>query len=455
MLNLSKNSVEIQHRGIGTKSLELVTTPKSGKTLSKILMALFVLGILVLFLPWQQNINGRGALTALAPADRPQTLQSPIAGRIDKWHKQEGDYVKQGDTIISISEIREKYLDPNILKRLDEQIKFKQASIASNEDKSISYTKQIDALIKARDFKIQQGYNKIKQARLKVQSDSTELQATKVQYAIADTQFTRSTTLFKKGVLSLTNYENRKRNFNDAVAKLVAQENKFLDAKNNYLNVAIELNSITADYGEKISKVESELNGTIAYIGEAQGDLSKLQNEYASTAIRSGFYIIRAPQNGYLVKALKAGIGENIKEGEAIATIMPDNPQLAVELFVKPIDVVLLKKGTKVRLQFDGWPALVFSGWPGTSTGTFGGVVKVIDYVDSKQGQYRVLVVPDAEDDSQWPPQLRVGTGAYGWGMLNKVPLWYEIWRRLNGFPPDLTPPDAAAATTAKTDEKK
>ncbi|UPT67068.1 MAG: HlyD family secretion protein [Sphingobacteriales bacterium JAD_PAG50586_3] len=450
MLNLSKNSVEIQNRGIGTKSLELVTTPNSGKTLSRILVALFVMAVLLLFVPWQQNINGHGALTALSPADRPQTLQSPIGGRIDKWHKQEGDYVKKGDTIITISEIREKYLDPDILKRLSEQIGFKKQSIDANENKAISYSKQIEALIKSRDYKLQQALNKIKQAKLKVQSDSIDLVATKVQYAIADTQFTRSTTLFKKGVLSLTNYENRKRSFNDALAKLLSQENKLLDAKNNYLNAVIEQSSITADYGEKISKAESELNGTTAYIGESQGDLSKLQNEFTSTAIRSGFYIIRAPQDGYLVKALKAGIGENIKEGEAIATIMPDNPQMAVELFVKPIDVVLLKKGTKVRLQFDGWPALVFSGWPGTSTGTFGGVVKVIDYVDSKKGQYRVLVVPDGNDE-QWPSQLRVGTGVYGWGMLNKVPLWYEIWRRLNGFPPDLTSDETSVTTTEKS----
>jgi hypothetical protein len=166
-------------------------------------------------------------------------------------------------------------------------------------------------------------------------------------------------------------------------------------------------------------------------------DLSKLQNEYTSTAIRSGFYIIRAPQDGYLVKALKAGLGENIKEGEAIATIMPGSPSLAVELFIKPIDVVLLKKGDKVRLQFDGWPALIFSGWPGASTGTFGGIVKVIDYVDSQQGQYRILVIPDPQDDP-WPAQLRVGTGVYGWGMLSKVSVWYEIWRKLNGFPPNI-----------------
>ncbi len=29
---------------------------------------------------------------------------------------------------------------------------------------------------------------------------------------------------------------------------------------------------------------------------------------------------------------------------------------------------------------------------------------------------------------------------AIGWVFLNRVPLGYEIWRRLNGFPPVLAP---------------
>jgi adhesin transport system membrane fusion protein len=32
---------------------------------------------------------------------------------------------------------------------------------------------------------------------------------------------------------------------------------------------------------------------------------------------------------------------------------------------------------------------------------------------------------------------LRVGSGAEGIALLNNVPLWYEVWRQLNGFPPD------------------
>jgi len=61
----------------------------------------------------------------------------------------------------------------------------------------------------------------------------------------------------------------------------------------------------------------------------------------------------------------------------------------------------------------------------------------VIDYVSSVPGEFRILVVPD-QSDEPWPSQLRVGSGTRGWVMLDNVPLWYEIWRKLNGFPPSL-----------------
>jgi hypothetical protein len=148
-----------------------------------------------------------------------------------------------------------------------------------------------------------------------------------------------------------------------------------------------------------------------------------------------------------VVKALKAGIGETIKEQEAVVTVMPANPSVAVELYVKPMDVPLLAIGREVRLEFDGWPALQFSGWPNVAVGTFGGTISVIDAVDSKAGKYRLLVSPRA-GDSLWPVQLRQGSSVYGWAMLDDVPIWYEIWRQLNGFPASLK--EAPEETSSK-----
>jgi hypothetical protein len=164
--------------------------------------------------------------------------------------------------------------------------------------------------------------------------------------------------------------------------------------------------------------------------------VAKLQNEYMNYSVRQEMYFVLAPQNGYITKAVTPGIGELIKEGEQIVSIMPSDYQLAVEMYIRPIDLPLVKKGQHVRIQFDGWPAIVFSGWPNTSYGTYGGTVFAIDNFANISGQYRVLVVPD-EADHEWPEALRVGSGANSMLLLKDVPIWYELWRQFNGFPPD------------------
>ena len=153
-------------------------------------------------------------------------------------------------------------------------------------------------------------------------------------------------------------------------------------------------------------------------------------------SVRTGMYYITAPQDGYITKAIQSGLGETIKEGEQIVSIMPSKYTLAVEMYIKPIDLPLVTLGQHVRLQFDGWPAIVFSGWPNTSYGTYGGEVVAIDNFISGNGKYRILVAPDP-DDVDWPDALRVGSGASSMILLNDVPIWYELWRKVNGFPPN------------------
>ncbi len=390
-------------------SLRSLRTPSGGKILARWLVAFCILMFIGLFLPWQQNIRGTGQITALNPMNRPQTVEAVIAGRVQHWYVREGDYVEKGDTIVSITEVKEKYFDPQLLMRLKQQLAAKEGSLASKDKKARALERQIAALHEGMTLTIEQAQAK--------------LEAEKVRFENAENQYQRNKKLYEAGNIPLT--------------KVQEFEYKFQGSQADYRNAQIELTRVEAEYLDKISKAESDLNNTLAEAFDTQADLAKSRNEYTNTEIRNNQYQILAPQDGFIVKAMKAGIAETIKEGEAICTIMPDFSDLAVEMYVKAMDVPLIRKGRKVRIEFDGWPALQFSGWPSVSVGTFGGEVRVIDYVNSKPGEFRILVVPD-NDDETWPKQLRVGSGTKGWVMLDDVPVWYEIWRQLNGFPPSL-----------------
>ncbi len=436
----------------GFRSFRRVQTPRAGRTLARWLAVLGVLVLAAGFLPWTQNIRSTGTLTTLRPQDRPQTVPSTIGGRIASWHVREGQKVKKGDTLVTITEIKEKYFDPQLLERTREQLAAKISSLEQNKGKTVALGDQQDALRSGLAVSLDKARNKVTQTRLKVNSDEADLRAAENDIAIATRQLARQEELYKQGLKSLTELEQRRLKFQESTAKRQGVENKLGASRQELTNAQLELSSLQAEYQDKLAKSESDRRSAVAYQFDSEGQIAKLRNELANLSIRAGYYHIQAPQDGYVVRALKEGLGEIVKEGEGVVTVMPISPVLAAELYVQPMDIPLLRVGRKVRLQFDGWPALVFSGWPGTSFGTFGGRVAVIDNIDS-QGQYRILVTPDPDLEA-WPAPLRVGSGVYGWALLDDVPIWYELWRQLNGFPPDFVGTPAAKDKGGKAGKK-
>ncbi len=393
--------------------------------------------IIILFLPWTQNIKIKGSVTTLYQEQRPQEINSPIPGKIIKWWVKEGDFVKKGDTILKLAEIKEDYLDPNLLNRTKQQVSAKKGSLNYYQSKAKAIDAQIDALYNVRKLKEQQLINKIKQLDNKLLGEKAELSASLNEYKLAKDQYDRQQKMFNDGLVSQTQLEQRNIAFQNAMAKNIIVENKLAQTMQEITNVRIELNSVEQEYSEKISKAESEKFQSLSQIASGEAEVAKMENTFANYIIRNGMYIILAPQDGQIVQSKKAGIGEIVKDGEHITLIVPSRLNYAVELYARPIDLPLINLGQDVRFTFDGFPAIVFSGWPKNSYGTFSGKVVAFENSISPNGMFRVLV---AEDSTirKWPEQLKIGTGAQGIILIKDVPIWYELWRNINGFPPDF-----------------
>ncbi len=436
MLDISDSKTEEKIDESQLYSLRTLKTPGMGRLLAKVLVIMVVVLILAMFLPWQQNLRGTGTITALNPKNRPQTIESAIPGRIISWKISEGQFVSKGDTILLLGEVKDKYFDPNLLARTQEQISAKESGIIAKREKREALERQIVALQDGRRIKLKQVRNKLIQAQLKLQSDSAYYESIKIAFSNAESVFDRNRTRYEAGNIPLTKYQDLESKYQEGQAKVVEAENKWLQTKAELINARVDIAGTEAEYLDKISKAQSTLSTTLADLFDAEGSLAKMRNEYANLEIRNQQYQVIAPQSGYVVRALKAGIGETIKEGEAVATIMPETDDMAAEMFIKAMDLPFISIGRPVRIEFDGWPALQFSGWPNVSVGTFGGIVRVIDRVESKPGSFRILVTPDPTEP--WPEQLRMGSGIKGWVMLNDVAIWFELWRQLNGFPPSI-----------------
>jgi multidrug resistance efflux pump len=226
------------------------------------------------------------------------------------------------------------------------------------------------------------------------------------------------------------------------LAKKVSAENKLANERQEQTILEIEQNSIRQSYAEKIAKTQGDQLQALSEAAGGEAETAKLQNLYASYSIRNDMYFILAPQDGQVINARKAGIGEIVKEGERILDIVPDQMQKAVELFISPVDLPLVNLGQSVRFWFDGFPAIVFSGWPQASYGTFGGIIAAVERNVNEDGKFRILVAEDPKE-KPWPVQLRMGAGAQGMALLKDVPIWYELWRNINGFPPDYYVPQS------------
>jgi membrane fusion protein, adhesin transport system len=417
------------------KSTKNIYSRPYSKVIKFTLSILFLVCLIVLLMPWTQSIASNGKVTTLNPENRPQTITSRIAGRVEKWYIHEGDFVKKNDTIAFISEIKDEYVDPQLISRSESIIKAKETTIKSYGDKINAVDSQIDALNKALFLKMEQGRNKIIQAKLKIVTDSIEASTSESNFKVAEEQLKRYEELMNKGVISKTDLENRRIKVQDELAKKTSADNKFMAAKNELLNAKIELNSIQQDYQEKLMKAESDKFSALSMLYEGEGSLTKLQNQLTNYNMRKGFYYVLAPQSGYIAKTNIQGIGEIVKEGTALCNIVPTQEEQAVELYIDPVDLPLIQKGQKVQLQFDGWPAFVFSGWPGVSYGSYSAEITAYDKVLSDNGKFRILAKNTGE---KWPESIQVGGGVKGFALLKNVPLFYEMWRIVNGFPPEF-----------------
>ncbi|HSH68223.1 MAG TPA: biotin/lipoyl-binding protein [Bacteroidia bacterium] len=397
--------------------------------------SILVACIVILFLPWTQTVRLEGEVSVLNPENKPQQITSRIAGRLEKWFIKDGAFVKKNDTIAFISEIKEEYMDSQLVQRVESQVKAKKVSIQAYESKVSAIEQQIEAINRSLHLKTEQTKNKIAQVKAKLTSDIADAESSLNNYTVAEEQFKRYEELLEKGIISKTDLENRKIKVQESYSKKIASENKVNTTKNELTNTELELNSTFQEYNEKVRKAESDKFSTISLLYEAQGELMKLQNQLSNYSLRNTYYFVLAPQDGFINNLALKGIGEIVKEGGMICNIVPPQKEQAVALYVDPIDLPLIAKGQSIQLVFDGWPAFVFSGWPGLSYGSFNAEIVAFDKVISPNGKFRVLAVNKSKP---WPYAVHIGGGVKGYALLKNVPVIYELWRKANGFPPEF-----------------
>lgn len=448
-------------------SLRLARASRLAKRVAIILSASLLLAtLLALLAPWQQSLPGHGDVLAYAPTERQQSIEAPIKGRIVRWGDGiiENAHVVEGQTI---AEMRD--LDPMLIGRLEaqltatrQQVEAARAQLAANErnqeaNQAIvsSYAVQITAYAEVKRQIMAAAEAFINNARQKVVAEIQHLAEQEAAFAQVEADYKRQEQLYEEKIASQLKFQEAERKYKEGLAK-VAKAKAYVQAAKE------ELTGKERDRDAKVQKAQVDIDYATAIHGKAKGDVAKAESEVAKAradlnktekeladmeikVARQKSQTIVSPMDGFIVQITPNQGGRMLKEGDLLCVIVPDTQDRAVQLWLSGNDAPLVEPGRHVRLQFEGWPAVQVAGWPSMAVGTFSGKVISVDSTDNDKGQFRILVGPDDEESnwpgSEWPEArfLRQGVRANGWVVLERVPLWFEVWRRMNAFPPVVT----------------
>lgn len=410
-------------------ALRFVSAPRATRVFARMLMGgALLIALALMVVPWQQNSPGKGRVSAYTPVERQQNIEAPIEGRLAKWYVQEGTQVREGDAIADIVDN-----DPEIMQRLEREKEALEERIMAAKNRFSAVDERILSLRLSQTAAVAAADARVRMARDRVRSAEQGLEAAEAAKKAAELNFERQEGLFEKGLSS-------KRTFELSELEKARTQVEVERARASLSAAKSEVAAMQSDLSRAQNDTSAGINDATASRASAQSEIASAKVELARIEVRlarQSTQAIKAPRNGTILRVQARQGTEMVKAGDVLAILVPDTQERAVEMWIDGNDINLVRPGRKVRLQFEGWPAIQASGWPTLAVGTFGGRVAFVDASDDGKGKFRVMVVPSGEE--AWPQasMLRQGTRANGWILLDRVSLAYELWRQLNGFPPE------------------
>ncbi len=407
--------------------------------------------VALVFVPWQQSSRGQGRVVARDPQQRPQSVGATYDGII-KWIKdglQEGAKVQEGEVLIKLAPFA-----PDEVERIQNQL-------AQARSKKLNADSSVENSIRIVELQQSAGTSailaveaEVEAARNKWQQEQANVASARASYVPVKKEYDAAKQLLPEGLRSGQDVA-------DAFAKEQAYAQKIIEserkADEQYETLNSKIKSLEAkrqEYEVKNNEARNKLQADLSKQAEAEKEIQEIEVKRSALERLD----ITSPRTG-VIQSLQINTGaDTVKKGDLLFTVVPQTSELAVELTIAGNDSPLVHVGDEVRLQFQGWPAIQWVGWPSVAVGTFGGRVNSINPSDDGKGDFVVFVTPDSTDTSQvqWPDNryLRQGVRANGWVLLKTVPLGYELWRQFNGFPPVIDQP-TKEGSDKKSDEPK
>jgi multidrug efflux pump subunit AcrA (membrane-fusion protein) len=403
-----------------------------GRLTKLLLIFLCLIGLV----PWTQTVTVTGQISAYSPYDRPQHIESRIAGRVKRWHVLEGLRVKAGELLLELEDINPLYMAPDLVARLKQQRTALEEARAAAFDRAEQLDQRIAHMIRVLETAVPSAGARVQEGEKRVLGGEQRLLAARIAAETAQLNVDRQRDLAVRGLVS-------QRELDIAIQAAIASRSEFTAAQaalDQAQEVAKALTfdqaRIEADAGQRLQQAYAERAAALAQAAQASDELAAAGLNLSNAHERRAASRIYAPADGTVVRMARLGPGETVKVGDVLINLSPVSKDPALEVMADSIDAPLLRTGRHVRLLFYGTPAVPLEAWPEEMAGTFAGVIQVVDQVSDDRGKFRLWVAPDPED-RPWPEQqhVRQGTPVMGWVIADRVPLILELLRRIEWLP--------------------
>lgn len=358
------------------------------RLLRGVLALLVVMVVWAAWAPVDKVVRAEGRII---PSTRPQLVQHLEGGIVRDIRVREGQSVKAGDILLSLSSSQASTDVQQGRNRVD-VLKAQQARLKAEAEGAAAPVFSVDvpdaqkdlerAAFRERGEKIRAEQSALRQQISQRQSELAEAQnrvknlASEVEVAVK--QLALMEGLYRKGAASQLEWL-------DAQGRLQRLTTTQGDVSSSIPRLQAAIGEQTSRLNESTSRFRAEARAELAQIS---AEINRFELNITNDSDRLARIDVRAPLTGLVNKLNFNTLGGVVRPGEVVLEITPSEGPLAVEARVRPDDRASLRPGLPTRVLIGAYDYAVFGALEGE-------VVEIsADTLDDEKGQryYRVVI---------------------------------------------------------------
>lgn len=291
------------------------------------------------------------------PYAKLQTVEHYEGGRVEKILVKQGDIVRRGDLLITLSPIQtlgELTIQTDLLAeltvkqaRLLAEYENQDSFVVSDDIESLHPTivQQERAYFRERR---RQRLGELQSKKAEYESVKAQLAAVKVGMRASEQEFETMKKLLKRGLEPELSLIKSEKEFADAKSALESTRQELLKAEN-------ELDRIVREQQTEVLKELSDV----------RGQLTSARENIRVAADKADRSELRAPSDGVVNNVLVSTVGGTVKPGEPVVEIVPEGSQIVVEALIKPADIGFIEIGQEALVKITAYDFSVFGSLKG------------------------------------------------------------------------------------------